>query len=149
MQQLNFPDYKFRFKNRENKPLIFDVIRKKFVILNPEEWVRQHAVHYLHNELGYPLSHINVEKQIAVHKTTKRYDIVVFKPDGSIHIIIECKAPNVDITQVTFDQIARYNFALDANYLMVSNGLKHFYCKMDYVEDRYLFLRSLPPYDKK
>jgi hypothetical protein len=149
MEKLNFPAYRFRFKNRENKSLIFDVVRKKFVVLNPEEWVRQHCVHFLHRELNYPLSHINVEKQISVHNTSKRYDIVVFKPDGSIHIVVECKAPQISITQETFDQIARYNFVLQASNLMVTNGLSHFYCVMDYEESRYHFLQALPPYDKK
>ncbi|MBT8262520.1 MAG: type I restriction enzyme HsdR N-terminal domain-containing protein [Bacteroidia bacterium] len=149
MQPLNFPSYKFRFKNRENKPLIFDVVRKKFVVLTPEEWVRQHCVQFLHHQLNFPLSLINVEKQIKVHSTTKRYDIVVFKPDGSIHLIVECKAPKISISQETFDQVARYNFVLQASYLMVTNGLTHYYCIMDYDESRYHFLKELPPYDKK
>ena len=149
MQQLNFPSYTFRFKNRENKPLIFDEVRKKFVVLTPEEWVRQNCLKFLVHELNYPLSLINVEKQIKVHETSKRYDIVVFNSDGSIHLVVECKAPTVEINQETFDQIARYNFALDASYLMVSNGLHHYYCTMDYEEKRYHFLRELPPYVKK
>ena len=149
MQQLNFPRYSFRFKNRENKSLIFDEVRKKFVVLTPEEWVRQNCLKYLVEELDYPLSLINVEKQIKVHQTSKRYDIVVFNPNGSIHLVVECKAPAVEITQETFDQIARYNFTLDASYLMVSNGLNHYYCTMDYEEKRYHFLRELPRYVKK
>jgi hypothetical protein len=149
MQQLNFKGYQFRFKNKENKPLIFDVVRKKFVVLTPEEWVRQHCIHFLNTELNYPLSHINIEKQIQVHNTSKRYDIVVFKPDGSIQLVVECKAPEISISQETFDQVARYNFVLQANYLMVTNGLTHFYCVMDYKESRYHFLEALPPYDKK
>ena len=149
MQQLNFPSYTFRFKNSENKPLIFDEVRKKFVVLTPEEWVRQNCVRFLTNELKYPYSLINVEKQIKVHQRTKRYDVVVFNSDGSIHLIVECKAPSVEINQDTFDQIARYNFALNASYLMVSNGLNHYYCTLDYDEKRYHFLRELPPYVKK
>lgn len=149
MQQLDFPGYTFRFKNRENKPLIFDVVRKKFVVLTPEEWVRQHCVHFLLNELDYPLSLINVEKQIKLHQTSKRYDIVVFNPDGSIHLIVECKAPTVEITQDSFDQIARYNLVLKAPYLMVTNGLKHYYCTMDYDNEAYRFLEALPGYVKK
>ncbi len=149
MQQLNFPAYQFRFKNKENKPLIFDVIRKKFVMLTPEEWVRQHVVHFLITEKNYPKSLINVEKQITLHHTKKRYDIVVFNSDGSIHLIVECKAASIAITQDTFDQIARYNFALNASFLMVSNGLDHYFCRMDFEAERYHFLESISPYDKK
>lgn len=147
MQELNFNKYSFRFKNRENKPLIFDVIRKKFLVLTPEEWVRQHTLQYLMQELNIPQSLINVEKQIKVHDTTKRYDIVVYNSDGSLHIIVECKAPKVKVTQSTFDQIARYNFALQASYLMITNGLEHYFCRMDYKEERYAFLENLPPYN--
>ena len=149
MQPLNFPAYTFRFKNRENKSLIFDVIRKKFVVLTPEEWVRQHTLHFLISEKNYPISLINVEKQIKLHNTTKRYDIVVFNSDGSIHFIVECKAPSIEIAQNTFDQIARYNFVLRATYLMVTNGLSHYYCSMDYENERYHFLEALPSYVKK
>ncbi len=146
MQQLQFPSYEFRFKSNENKPMIFDVVRKKFVVLTPEEWVRQHVVHYLISEKKYPLSLINVEKQIKLHKTTKRYDVVVFNSDGSIHLIVECKAPKIAITQETFDQIARYNFVLNATNLMITNGLTHYYCRMDFEKERYLFLEDLPAY---
>lgn len=144
MLKLNFPNFSFRFKNSENKPLIFDVIRKKFMVLTPEEWVRQHVVHFLISEKQFPASHINVEKQLILNETKKRYDIVVFNKDGSIHLIVECKAPNISISQDTFDQIARYNLVTKATYLMVSNGLSHYYCKMDYEEERYVFLEDLP-----
>jgi hypothetical protein len=146
MQKLNFPNYSFRFKSNENKPLIFDVIRKKFVVLTPEEWVRQHTVRFLLSEKNYPLSHINVEKQLKLHDTIKRYDIVIFNSDGSIHLIVECKAPKIIINQHTFDQIARYNFVLDATYLMVTNGLDHFYCQTDAERERYNFLETIPSY---
>lgn len=146
MQKLNFPQYSFRFKNNENNLSIFDAIRKKFVILQPEEWVRQHCIQFLLNEKKFPKSHINIEKKITINQLTKRYDIVVFNPDGSIHLMVECKAPNVMINQSTFDQIARYNLALNATYLMVTNGLNHYYCQMDYKEQRYQFLENLPSY---
>ncbi|HEA28641.1 MAG TPA: type I restriction enzyme HsdR N-terminal domain-containing protein [Leeuwenhoekiella sp.] len=146
MQELNFPRYSFRVKNSENKLFLFDVVRKKFVRLTPEEWVRQHVVWYLHHELHYPLSLINVEKEIALHQTKKRYDVVVFKRDGSIHLIVECKAPQIGINQTTFDQIARYNLKLHASYLMVTNGHTHYYCTMDYIEEKYQFLREIPTY---
>ncbi len=146
MQELNFPRYSFRVKNRENKLFLFDVVRKKFVRLTPEEWVRQHVVWYLHQELNYPLSLINVEKEITLHHVKKRYDVVVFKRDGSIHVIVECKAPEINITQHTFDQIARYNLKLQASYLMVTNGHAHYYCTMDYTEEKYRFLKEIPVY---
>ena len=137
MQKLNFPTYSFRFKNSENKISIFDCLRKKFVILQPEEWVRQHCVLYLIEEKGYPKSHINVEKELIVNDLKKRYDIVVFNRNGSIHLIVECKAPTVMINQSTFDQIAQYNLELNANYLMVTNGLNHYYCQMDWEKERF------------
>lgn len=146
MQKLNFPKYQFRFKSNENKTLIFDIVRKTFVILTPEEWVRQHVLWDLITEKKIPLSHINVEKQIQLNNTIKRYDIVVFNPNGSIKIIVECKAPKISITQKTFDQIAQYNLVLNAEYLMVTNGLKHYYCQMDFENEKYKFLRDIPCY---
>lgn len=146
MQKLNFPTYSFRFKNSENKVSIFDAIRKKFVILQPEEWVRQHCVNYLIEEKNYPKSLINVEKELKINDLKKRYDIVVFNPNGSIHIIVECKAPKIKINQDTFDQVARYNLALNASYLMVTNGLNHYYCMMDFETEKYDFLEDIPHY---
>jgi len=144
MQQLKFPVYSFRFKSSENKTLIFDEIRKKFIILTPEEWVRQHVLRFLISEKKYPKSLINVEKQLKVKDTIKRYDVVIYNRDGSIFLIVECKAPSIPITQQTFDQIARYNLVANATYLMVTNGLDHYYCQMDYENEAYVFLKDLP-----
>ncbi len=144
MQKLNFPAYSFRFKNSENKVAIFDVIRKKFIILTPEEWVRQHTVQFLLEEKKYPKSYINVEKLIKVNDISKRYDIAVFKPNGELFLLIECKAPEITISQDTFDQIARYNLKLKAEYLMVTNGLNHYFCQMDFENEKYVFLKDLP-----
>ena len=144
MQKLNFPEYSFRFKNSENKTLVFDEIRKKFIVLAPEEWVRLHTVQFLIQEKKYPKSLLNVEKQLQLNNTTKRYDIVVFNTDGSIFLIVECKAPSIHITQLTFDQIARYNLALESEFLMLTNGLEHYFCKMDYKNERYIFLEDIP-----
>ncbi|AXT54861.1 type I restriction enzyme HsdR N-terminal domain-containing protein [Aquimarina sp. MMG015] len=146
MQNLNFPAYQFRFKSSENKVSIFDRIRKKFIILTPEEWVRQHTIHYLIEEKKYPESLINVEKLIKVNDLNKRYDIIVFNPDGSIYLIIECKSHSVRITQEVFDQIARYNLVLNSEYLMITNGLDHYYCQMNYQEKCYTFLKDIPDY---
>ncbi len=146
MLELHFPSYSFRFKSSENKISIFDVIRKKFVILTPEEWVRQHVVQFLMSEKNFPKSHINVEKVLLLNNTRKRYDLVIFNPDGSIHLIVECKAPHININQETFDQIARYNLSLKATYLMVTNGLHHYYCRLDYEHKKYIFLEEIPNY---
>ena len=146
MQQLNFPSFSFRFKNSENKVSIFDAIRKKFIILTPEEWVRQHVIQFLMIEKNYPKSLLNVEKVLQVNGLRKRYDIVVYNSDGTIHILIECKAPEVTISQSTFDQIAQYNMTLQSNYLMVTNGLNHYFCQMDNENEKYQFLTELPNY---
>ncbi|MFK7833497.1 MAG: type I restriction enzyme HsdR N-terminal domain-containing protein [Winogradskyella sp.] len=146
MQDLNFPKFEYRFKSTENKVSIFDVIRKKFIILQPEEWVRQHCVHYLITDKNYPKSLISVEKELTINGLKKRYDIVIFNSDGSIHLIVECKSHNIKIDQTTFDQIARYNLVLNATYLMVTNGLNHYYCEMDMENERYSFLETIPDY---
>jgi hypothetical protein len=146
MQKLNFPTYTFRFKNSENKVSIFDEIRKKFMLMTPEEWVRQNVVRFLLEEKKYPKSYINVEKIIKINGLTKRYDIVVFQPNGKIFLLIECKAPEVPISQNTFDQIARYNMVLEAEFLMVTNGLNHYFCKMDFEKEQYQFLKELPDF---
>ena len=144
MKLLNFPTYSFRFKNSENKTYIFDEIRKKFIILTPEEWVRQNTLHYLIQDKKYSKSYINVEKLVKVNDINKRYDIVVYKPNGTIFLLIECKAPDIIISQKTFDQIAQYNLVLQADYLMVTNGLNHYFCQMDFENKKYTFLKELP-----
>lgn len=106
----------------------------------------QHVVRFLLEEKKYPKSHVNVEKIVKINGLNKRYDIVVFKPDGSILLLVECKAPGVTISQNTFDQIARYNMSLNAVYMMVSNGLNHYFCQMDYEQEKYSFLQDLPEY---
>ena len=148
MHSLNFPTYKFRFKSSENTVRIFDVVRKKFVVLQPEEWVRQHAVHQLVEDKNYPISLVNVEKLLNVHGIRKRYDIVIYNPDGSIHLLVECKSPKIPVTQEVFNQIARYNMALKATYLMVTNGLSHYYCQMDYEKEKYTFLSRIPDFSR-
>jgi type I site-specific restriction endonuclease len=146
MQKLNFPDCDFRFRNDENRISVFDEIRRKFIILTPEEWVRQHTVQFLLKEKKYPKSLVNVEKVLKINGITKRYDVVVFNNDGSILILVECKAPEVKISQLTFDQIARYNMTMNSKFLMVTNGLNHYFCQMDFTNEKYDFLRELPEY---
>jgi hypothetical protein len=146
MQKLNLPNYKFKLKSNENKMLIFDNLRKKYMVLTPEEWVRQHFVQFLIEEKKYPVSLIALEKQLTINNRKKRTDILVFNKEGNHDIIVECKAPTIKITQATFDQIARYNLKLQANFLVVTNGIEHFYCKMDFVKETYVFLKEIPDY---
>jgi GTPase Era involved in 16S rRNA processing len=143
---LNFPVYKLKLSKRGEKVFVFDVFRKKKIQLTPEEWVRQHVLHYLHKELNYPKSLIAVEKEIKVNGLKKRFDVLVFNAKAEKKIIIECKAPTVKITQETFDQIAQYNIELKAKYLMVTNGLQHYFCKMDLENESYVFLQKLPKF---
>ena len=118
------------------------------MILQPEEWVRQHCIQFLINEKKFPKSLINIEKELTINSLKKRYDIVVFNPNGSIYLIVECKAPKIVIKQDTFDQIARYNLTLNATYLMVTNGINHYYCQMDFKNECYAFLKDIPDYKK-
>ena len=144
MQNLNFPKYDFRFQKYQNKLRIFSKLRKKFVILTPEEWVRQHCVWFLIHQKDFSPQLMNEEKKVIVNGMSKRYDVVVFRPNGKIRLIVECKSPDVKISQETFDQIARYNLSLDAQYLMLTNGINHYFCQLDYDKQTYIFLPDLP-----
>lgn len=148
MVSLNLPKAELKIKSNENTLYIFDIIRKKYVVLTPEEWVRQHVVHYLINSKGYPKSLIAVEKQLTINTLKKRFDILVFNTLGLPDLIIECKSPSINISQDAFDQIARYNLKLNATLLMVTNGLVHYYCKLDPLNKQYIFLKDLPAYGK-
>ncbi|MEG0188262.1 type I restriction enzyme HsdR N-terminal domain-containing protein [Algoriella sp.] len=142
--QLNFPEnYQIRLKQAQDKLYIFCMIRKNWMIYTPEEWVRQHVLKFLVDELGYSTSAIALEVIIPINGMRKRADIVVYQQEKPF-IMVECKAPHIAINQATFDQIARYNIVLGSNYLMVTNGLDHFYCMMDFVQKRYNFLKELP-----
>lgn len=147
MQVLNLPSYDFKLKSNENKTLIFDNFRKKYVVLTPEEWVRQHFAQFLVVQKQYPVSLIALEKQLSINGLKKRTDIVVYNAQGFPSIIVECKAPHITIGQDTFDQIARYNLKLNAPYLIVTNGLEHYFCKMDLENESYVFLKDVPSYE--
>lgn len=147
MIKLNFPDYQYSIKSKENKSYIFDPIRKKWLVLNPEEWVRQNCVQFLINEKKIPIGLLQVEKKIEVFNTVKRYDLVVFNTEKKISLLVECKSPSVKITQEAFDQIARYNTVIQSEYLMLTNGLNHFYYQMDFKEKKYIYLTDLPTYN--
>ncbi len=148
MIKLNLPSFSFKFKSMENKLYIFDMLRKKYVVLTPEEWVRQNFARYLIGNKNYPKSIIAIEKQLKINNTTKRTDILLFDKNGNPDIIVECKAPSIKINQETFDQIARYNLKLNANYLIITNGLQHFYYKINHQLEKYHFLKDIPDYVK-
>lgn len=144
LTQLNFPaNYQIRLKQSQDTTYIFCTVRKKWMVYTPEEWVRQHLILFLIETLGYSQSSIALEVPVNQVGMRKRADIVVYK-QAKPYIMIECKRPSVEITQQTFDQIARYNRIIGSEYLMVSNGLNHYYCMMDYENERYQFLRELP-----
>lgn len=146
MEKLNFPEFGIRLKNKENKCLIFDIIRKNWFLLTPEEWVRQHCIHYLIFIKHYPKSLINVEKKILVNGVPKRYDIIIFSKNGEVLLIVECKEPRIKISQSVFDQISKYNLTLKSKYLMVSNGLTHYFCSVDYLNNNCFFLTEIPKF---
>ena len=146
MIDLSFPNYEFRIKNKHNKKYIFDQIRKKFVLLTSEEWVRQNCIMFLINDQKIPKGLINVEKKIKVNNLTKRYDIIVYKTNGSVFLLVECKSPDIIINQKTFNQIAIYNYEVVSDFLMVTNGIQNYYCSIDYSNQCYKFVKDFPKY---
>ena len=146
MQKLNLPEYTFRTKRENGKHLIFDSIRKKFVVLTPEEWVRQNFIQYLKKEKNYPENLMAVEKQIMVNGKQRRFDLLIYLRNGKPNLIAEFKAPNVKITQDAFDQVVRYNMALRVERVIVSNGLQHFACEIDYVKYSFIYLPEIPDF---
>ena len=148
MKRLNLPTYSFNIKLIEQRKYIFDFIRKKFVILTPEEWVRQNFLRYLVDEKKYSASLIAIEKEFKLNNLSKRSDAVVYNKSGNPALILEFKAPEVKIDQKVFDQIARYNMKLNVDYLIVSNGMEHYCCKIDYGNNSYIFLKEIPFYSE-
>ena len=147
MDKLNFPTYAFKVKGQEEERKIFDDVRKKYVALTPEEWVRQHIVRYLTKEKNYPSSLFAIETGIKYNHMAKRTDIVVYNPDREVVLLIECKAPGVTINQNPFNQIAMYNKELRGKFLIVTNGLSHYCCEMDYEKGDHKFLKEIPDYE--
>ncbi len=146
MPTLNLPPYEAKIIVENNKRRIFDILRRSYVALTPEEWVRQHFIHYLINEKGYPQSLLANETQIELNNIKLRCDTVVYDNTITPKAIIEYKAPTIPITQNVFSQIARYNLVLKVDYLIISNGMKHYCCKMDYNKNSYTFLQEIPHY---
>lgn len=146
MTRLNLPSFEIKLRGTKAQPQIFDILRKKYIALTPEEWVRQHFVHFLVEHKGYPAALMANEIQLKVGEKTLRADSVLYSRDLKPRMIIEYKAPHIPITQKVFDQISIYNMLLHVDYLVVSNGLQHYICKMDYNDKKYLFLEDIPDY---
>ncbi len=144
---LNLPPYPFKITERNNQFFLFDEIRKKTLLITPEEWVRQHFIQYLVLQKKYPKSLIQLEGGLKLNGQIKRSDILVFNSSGEKILLVECKAPSVKITQLTFDQIARYNMVHRVPLLAVTNGLEHFFCKIDFEQEKYFFVDKLPDYE--
>lgn len=148
MQQLNLPEYQFNIKKKDNSYIILDTLRRRWVALTPEEWVRQNFVRFLIEDRQFPASLMNNEISLTQNGIKRRCDTLVSDSQGLPVVIVEYKAPSVEITQKTFDQIVRYNMVLKARYLIVSNGMKHYCCKIYYENNSYSFLEDIPSYGK-
>ena len=148
MTRLNLPPFEIKLRGTKAQPQIFDILRKKYIALTPEEWVRQHFVHFLVEHKGYSAALMANEIQLKVGEKTLRADSVLYSRDLKPRMIIEYKAPHIPITQKVFDQISIYNMLLHVDYLVVSNGLQHYICKMDYNDKKYLFLEDIPDYEE-
>ena len=148
MENLNFPSYKFRLKKSGQKDLIFDIIRKKWIVITPEEWVRQHTIHYLINEKSFPISTIAVEKSLVINDLTKRFDIVCFDQSGEPSLLVECKRPTVQITEDTMHQALRYNKALRAPLIFLTNGISHYCAIMNFSNGSFSYLNALPEHNQ-
>ena len=144
MIKLNFPNYEFRLKKGGQKRFIFDLIRKKYIELTSEEWVRQNCIRFLIEEKKISRFSIAIEKEIEFNGLKKRFDIVSYSREGNINLLVECKAPNIEINQKTFDQILIYNKILKSKYLMVTNGINHYYCKINEDRNNIKFLANFP-----
>jgi hypothetical protein len=146
LQPLQLPPYPFKIVEENGKLSLFDDIRKKYIQITPEEWVRQHFVQYLINQKGYPKTLIKLEGGLKLHGKARRTDIVVFNSAGERILLIECKAPAISISQKVFDQAARYNMVHKVSVLAVTNGLNHYYCRIDFEQQSYQFIEELPEY---
>ncbi len=148
MYQLNLPSINPTLKKENGKVLIFDGIRKKYIVLTPEEWVRQHFVHYLIMELKYPKSLFRIEGALTYNKLQKRSDILVYDRNGKPWMLIECKSPAIKLNQKAFNQVAVYNMTIGAKYLAVTNGMAHFCCEASVLGGEAKFLQTFPVFEK-
>ncbi|MDR1257762.1 MAG: type I restriction enzyme HsdR N-terminal domain-containing protein [Tannerellaceae bacterium] len=148
MPVLNLPAFDVRLTEKEGRRMIFDPFRQRYVALTPEEWVRQHFVNYLVTEKHYPKNLMGNEITIRLNATTRRCDTIIYNRFLAPLMIVEYKSPDLAVKKAVFDQISRYNAALKVRFLTVSNGLRHFCCRIDYRTQTYTFLRSIPCYDE-
>ncbi len=144
MIALNLPPFEHKIIKKESKATIFDIIRKKYVALTPEEWVRQHFIHYLTDHLHYARSLIRVENGLAFNRMQRRSDIIVYTRQGVARMVVECKAYQQTLSPAVFEQVARYNDTLKARYVVVTNGLDHYCCQIDHVQKTYHFMDCVP-----
>jgi hypothetical protein len=147
MEGLNLPTYLFNIKSEGERKFILDVIRRKYVALTPEEWVRQNFIRYLNEEKQYPLSLISIESAFPLYKTSKRFDILVHNRSGKPVAMVECKSPEIKINKDVFEQITRYNLTYKLSILMVTNGLQHFCCRLDHQYNTFEFLNEIPDFE--
>jgi hypothetical protein len=148
MEPLNLPTYFFRLKEDKGKKYIFDEIRRRFVLLTPEEWVRQHMVNFLIGTKNFPRLLISVEKGFNQNRNRQRYDLLIYNRLGNPTMIVECKAPGIEINQQVFDQAGRYNNKHRAAYLLVTNGMKHYCCLINLENKQYSFLKDIPDFSE-
>ena len=148
MFRLNLPQYEIKISEKDGKRMIFDFLRRKYVALTPEEWVRQHFTHYLVEHKGYPKGLLGNEIELQIGDKRLRCDSILYNKVALPQMIIEYKAPTVPLQQKVFDQISAYNLLLRVDYLIISNGIEHYCCKMDYEHQKYLFLQDIPDYEK-
>ncbi|MBI3218631.1 MAG: type I restriction enzyme HsdR N-terminal domain-containing protein [Bacteroidetes bacterium] len=146
MQKLNLPEINATLKKEYGKVWIFDMIRKKYIVLTPEEWVRQHFIHYLIHELHYPRSLFRIESSLTYNKLQKRSDILLFDRTGKPWMLIECKSADIRLSQKAFNQVAVYNMTVNAKYIAVTNGMVHFCCEAAAEGREALFLETFPPF---
>ena len=147
MFRLNLPPYPIKIQEKGEKRQIFDFLRRKWVALTPEEWVRQHFTHFLVEQKNYPQALLANEVELRIGEKRLRCDTLLYNKELRPRMIIEYKAPTIQIQQKTFDQISVYNLLLKVDYLVVSNGLRHYCCKMDYERQSYQFLEDIPDYE--
>jgi hypothetical protein len=146
MKKLNLPAFESKIQEIDGKASIFDIIRKKYIILTPEEWVRQHFINFLISHRNYPRSLIRNESGLKYNQLQKRTDILVYDREGKVFMIIECKSANENLNQKAFEQLAVYNQALQAKFICITNGMQSFVCEMDYEKRKYNFLKDLPEF---
>lgn len=146
MQELNLPQYPVKIKEEDGVRYIFDFIRKKYLVLLPEEWVRQNFIHFLVTDKGYASSLIAIEKGLKLNELHKRADIVIYDNQANPIVLIECKAPKIKINQEVFEQVARYNVVFKVPYIVVTNGLEHYCAKVDFETNSFEFLKDIPDY---